>query len=268
MSDLDGQVVLLTGASTGIGRHLAEGLARRGMTVAGMARNGDRLAEAMDQVREATGARVIAVPADVTDRDAVEAGVARVEEEFGRIDLLVNNAGLMDGAEVPLWQADPDDWWGVVRSHVLGGFLLVRAVVPGMVARGHGRVISLGSGLGTRGSTLYTAYSVGKTGLMRLTESLAEGLEGTGVRAFDMAPGVVRTDMSTSMSIHESRTEWTPPERVVALAAAIAAGELDQWSGRLLHAGSDDLDALRTTTPDHPARKLRLRPYGESDPVS
>jgi NAD(P)-dependent dehydrogenase (short-subunit alcohol dehydrogenase family) len=232
-----------------------------------MARNGDRLTEALERVAEATGARTIAVPADVTDRAAVEAGVARVEEEFGRIDLLVNNAGLMDGAEVPLWQADPSDWWGVVTSHILGGFLLVRAVVPGMVSRGRGRVISLGSGLGTRASDLYTAYSVGKTGLMRLTESLAEGLEGTGVHAFDMAPGVVRTDMSTSMSIHEHRTEWTPPEQVVALAASIAAGELDQWSGRLLHAGSDDLGSLRATTPDHAGRKLRLRPYGEDDPV-
>jgi NADP-dependent 3-hydroxy acid dehydrogenase YdfG len=262
---LAGQVVLLTGASTGIGRHLAEGLARHGMTVAGTARGAERLTTAMAEVAAATGARTLAVPADVTDRAAVEGAVARVEDELGRIDLLINNAGLMDAAEVPVWQADPDDWWRVVSSHVLGGFLLVHAVVPGMVARGSGRVISLGSGLGTRAHPLHSAYSVGKTGLMRLTEALVAGLAGTGVHAFDLAPGVVRTAMSTSMSMHDGRTDWTAPEAVVDLAVAIAAGELDQWSGRFLQAGADDLDVLRRTTPPEAGRMLRLTPYGAED---
>jgi NAD(P)-dependent dehydrogenase (short-subunit alcohol dehydrogenase family) len=260
-------VALVTGASTGIGRHLAEGLARRGMAVAGLARGAERLGTEMDVVADATGARTLAVAADVTDRAAVEAAVARVHEEFGRVDLLVNNAGLMDAAEVPVWQADPDQWWEVVTSHVRGALLLVHAVVPGMVERGSGRVVDLASGLSTRGGRLYSAYSVGKTGLMRLTETLAAGLQGTGVHAFDLAPGVVRTAMSTSMSIHENRTDWTDPEQVVELVAAIAAGELDQWSGRFMRAGSDDLDLLRRTTPDDAARQLRLLPFGEDDPV-
>jgi NAD(P)-dependent dehydrogenase (short-subunit alcohol dehydrogenase family) len=102
---------------------------------------------------------------------------------------------------------------------------------------------------------------------MRLTETLAAGLEGTGVHAFDVAPGVVRTAMSTSMSIHEDRTEWTDPAAVVALVAAVAAGELDQWSGRFLHARFDDLDILRRTRPEGVVRQLRMRPYGEGDPV-
>lgn len=267
MSDLGGQVVLLTGASTGIGRHLAEGLAGRGMTVAGLARNADRLTTAMDDVATATGARTLAVPADVTDRPAVDAAVAQVEAELGRIDLLINNAGLMDAAEVPVWQADPDDWWRVVSSHILGGFLLAHAVVPGMVARGDGRVISLASGMSTRAHPRHPAYTVGKTGLMRLTEALAAGLEGTGVHAFDLAPGVVRTEMSTSMSMHDDREDWTPPETVVAFVAAIAAGELDQWSGRFVRADVDDLADLRATTPPEPGRKLRLWPYGDDDPL-
>jgi NAD(P)-dependent dehydrogenase (short-subunit alcohol dehydrogenase family) len=256
--DLDGQVGLVTGASTGIGRHLVEGLARRGMAVAGLARGEDRLRTAMDVVADSTGGRTLAVAADVTDRGAVEAAVGRVLHEFGAIDLLVNNAGLMDPEEIPVWQADPDEWWGVVTSHVRGALLPSRAVVPGMVERGRGRVVNLASGLSTRGQRLYSAYSVGKTGLMRLTEVLEEGLEGTGVHAFDLAPGVVRTAMSTSMSIHENRTEWTDPEDVVALLAAIAAGELDQWAGRFVRAGSDSLDELRSTTPDGDARRLRL----------
>jgi NAD(P)-dependent dehydrogenase (short-subunit alcohol dehydrogenase family) len=265
--DLAGQVALVTGASTGIGRHLAEGLAARGMTVAGTARGADRLAAAMAEVAAATGGRTLAVAADVTDRAAVEAAVGRVHAEFGRVDLLVNNAGLMDPAEVPVWRADPDQWWAVVTSHVRGALLLVHAVVPGMVERGSGRVVDLASGLSTRGGSMYSAYSVAKTGLMRLTEVLVAGLEGTGVHAFDLAPGVVRTAMSTSMSVHEGRTDWTPPEEVVGLVAAIAAGELDQWSGRFLRAGVDDLDLLRRTIPGDGGRQLRLRPYGPGDPV-
>jgi NAD(P)-dependent dehydrogenase (short-subunit alcohol dehydrogenase family) len=265
---LSGSVALVTGASTGIGRHLVEGLARRGMTVAGLARGEDRLRTAMDVVADSTGARTLAVAADVTDRGAVESAVGRVVHEFGHIDLLVNNAGLMDAAEVPVWQADPDQWWAVVESHVRGGLLPARAVVPGMVERGSGRVVDLASGLSTRGGRLYSAYSVGKTGLMRLTEVLAAGLEGTGVHVFDLAPGVVRTAMSTSMSLHENRTEWTDPERVVAFVAAIAAGELDAWSGRFVHVGFDDLDALRKTTPEGTQRQLRLQPYTEDDPAA
>src|SRR3954469_14164759 len=101
---LSGPVVLPPGASTGLGRHLAEALARRGMTVAGTARGAERLTTAMADVADASGGRPLAAPADVTDRAGVDAAVARVEEELGRIDLLINNAGLMDTAEVPLWQ--------------------------------------------------------------------------------------------------------------------------------------------------------------------
>ena len=89
--------------------------------------------------------------ADVTDRAAVDAAVARVADELGRVDLLVNNAGLIDAAEVPVWEADPDQWWDVVASHVRGAQLLVRAVVPGMLARGHGRVVNIASGMSTAG---------------------------------------------------------------------------------------------------------------------
>jgi NAD(P)-dependent dehydrogenase (short-subunit alcohol dehydrogenase family) len=268
VGELSGQVALVTGASTGIGRHLAHGLAARGATVVGLARSADRLAAAMDEVAAGTGARTLAVPADVTDRAAVEAAVARVREELGEVDLLVNNAGLMDAAEVPVWEADPDEWWKVVESHVRGPHLLMTVVVPGMVARGSGRVVDLASGLSTYGAPIYTAYSVGKTGLMRLTESLTAGLAGTGVHAFDVAPGVVRTAMTAGMSVHRDRTDWTEPEDVVALVAAIAAGELDAWSGRFLRAGGDDLDALRGLTPDGDARRLRLRPYGPADPLA
>jgi NAD(P)-dependent dehydrogenase (short-subunit alcohol dehydrogenase family) len=266
--DLTGQVALVTGASTGIGRHLAEGLAARGMTVAGLARNQPRLVTAMAEVAEATGARTLAVAADVTDRAAVDAAVARVTGEFGRVDLLVNNAGAIDAAEVPVWEADPDQWWDVVTSHIRGAQLLIRAVIPGMLGHGRGRVVDLASGMSVRANRDYPAYSVAKTGLMRLTEALALSLQGSGVHAFDVAPGVVETTMTRSMEMWRGFTDWTPPERVVELIAAIAAGELDAWSGRLLRAGADDLETVKRLTPEGAARQLRLVPYGDDDPLA
>jgi NAD(P)-dependent dehydrogenase (short-subunit alcohol dehydrogenase family) len=267
MPDLRGLVALVSGASVGIGRHLAEGLAARGAAVAGLARGTGRLAAAMDGVAAATGSRTLAVPADVTDRAAVDAAVAEVTATLGPVGLLVNNAGLIDAAEVPPWDADPDQWWSVVESHVLGPFLLARAVVPGMVAAGGGRVVGLASGLGTRGDARYSAYSAGKTAQMRLTESIDLAGAAHGVRAFDLAPGVVDTAMTRAMPLHAGRTEWTRPQDVVDLVVAIAAGELDHWSGRFLRAGVDSLATLRATTPSGDARRLRLLPYGDGDPL-
>jgi NAD(P)-dependent dehydrogenase (short-subunit alcohol dehydrogenase family) len=265
---LTGTVALVTGASAGIGRYLVQGFAERGATVAGVARTAGRLSAAMDEVAAATGARTLAVAADVTDPDAVAAAVARVTAELGPVTLLVNNAGSIDAAEVPLWEADPDQWWQVVESQVRGPYLLSRAVVPGMIAAGGGRVIGLGSGLGTRGSDVYSAYSAGKSAQMRITEGIDLAGAAHGVRAFDLAPGVIDTEMTRAMPMHAGRTEWTRPEDVVALAVAIAAGELDQWSGRFVRAGADDLDTLRGITPEDAARQLRLRPYGADDPIA
>src|SRR3954467_9269087 len=255
-STLQGQVVLVTGASTGIGpaplprpgppggaggRRLGAGLAARGAAVAGLARTERRLVEAMAEVTQATGARTLAVAADVTARRAADRAAARVADELGRVDLLVNNAGVIDAAEVPVWEADPDQWWSVVTSHIRGAQLLVRAVVPGMLARGHGRVVNLASGMSTRANRDYSAYSAAKTGLMRLTEALELSLQGSGVRAFDVAPGVVDTPMTRSMDMWRGFEDWTAPERVVEIVAAIAGGELDAWSGRFLRAGTDDV---------------------------
>ncbi|WP_041241278.1 SDR family NAD(P)-dependent oxidoreductase [Geodermatophilus obscurus] len=266
MVDLGGQVALVTGASAGIGRRLTEGLAVRGVTVAGVARGGERLTRAMAEVADVTGGRTLAVPADVTDRAAVEAAMARVQEECGPIDLLVNNAGLVDAAEVSLWEADPDQWWDVVESHVRGALLVSRAVVPTMVARSSGSIVNLASGSGLRARPEYSAYSVAKTGLMRITEALAGSLAGTGVRVFDLAPGVVETDMTRSMAMWRGKTDWTDPDLVVRWVVAIAEGQLDQWSGRFLHAAADNVDVLaRVDGLNDDARRLRLCEWGPED---
>lgn len=265
---LEGQVALVTGASTGIGREIATRLAAEGAAVAGLARGADRLREAMRAVGERTGARVLPVAADVTDPAAVDEAVRQVQDVLGGVDLLVNNAGLIDAAEVPLWEADSDQWWSVVASHVRGPQLFVHAVVPGMVARGRGRVVNLVSGMGTRAVPDYSAYSVGKAGLIRLTEALAASLAGTGVTAFNVAPGLVRTDMTEAMPTWHGHTAWTDPEHVTELVTQVASGRLDAWSGRFLRAGVDSVETL----PDvallvDGGRQLRLRAHGGDDPL-
>ena len=264
---LAGQVALVTGASTGIGRNLAEALAARGCSVAGLARGPVRLEAALEEIAASTGARTLAVTADVTDQKEVVAAVSRVVGELGHVDLLINCAGLVDAAEVPVWEADPGQWWEVVASHVLGAQLIIRAVVPSMLRRATGRVVNLASGMGARAVPDYSAYSVAKSAQMRLTEALAASLDGTGVFAFNIAPGLVQTDMTRSMPKWDSHTEWTPPERVVELICAVAEGRLDAWSGRFLRAGVDDPDQMRGLTIDAAARQLRLRPYGPDDPL-
>ncbi|MFD1719255.1 SDR family NAD(P)-dependent oxidoreductase [Georgenia deserti] len=252
------RTALVTGASRGIGRALALGLARAGLDVALIARDGVRLEEVTQEVRD-LGRRAAARVADVTDPDAVRAAVEAIEDALGPIDLLVNNAGRID-TEVPLWEADPDEWWAVVETNVRGPFLLARAVVPGMVARGGGRVIDLNSGAGTRDNADATAYYVSKTALFRIGGGLHEAGYDRGLRAFELAPGVVVTDMTSSMRAHANRTEWTDVAEVVDLAVAIARGELDAHSGRYLRAGTDTVESLRHQAgTDHPDAVRRLR---------
>jgi NAD(P)-dependent dehydrogenase (short-subunit alcohol dehydrogenase family) len=242
------RVVVVTGASRGIGSHLADAFARAGYDVE-------------------RGSRQVA---EVTDRTQVERWVGDVVGRHGRVDVLVNNAGVVD-AEVALEESDPEDWWRTVEVNVLGPYLVTRAVLPHMLAAGTGRVINLNSGAGTRAGELGSAYNVSKTALGRLTGSIHLSGRARGVRAFDLAPGVVRTDMTTSMEAHQDRTDWTDPADVVDLALALASGDLDDWSGRMVRAGADTPASLRDRartglTPE--ARTVGLIPWGPDDPLA
>lgn len=261
--------VLVTGASSGIGRALAVGLGRAGLAVALLGRDADRLSEVAEQVR-AIGARCTTAAADTTDYDDLASAVASVEGEIGPIDLLVDSAGVIEPEEVPVWEADPQHWRRVVEVDLVGAFHAVRAVVPGMVERGGGRVVQLNSGAGTKAAPINSAYSSAKTGLWRIGGAVhLAGFE-KGLRAFELAPGVVDTPMTRSMPHHAARTEWTDPDDVVALVVAMARGDLDAWSGRMVRAGADtpaSLAAREAAGPLGDARTLGLRPWGDDDPL-
>ena len=152
----------------------------------------------------------------------------------GDIDVLVNNAGVID-AEVPLEESDPDEWWQTMQVNVLGPYLMTRYVMPHMAAAGGGRVINLNSGAGVRPGALASAYNASKTALARVTGSTHLSGRAHGIRAFDLAPGVVRTDMTASMQAHEGRTEWTSPAEVTDLCSPLPPGSWTRgrggWSG-------------------------------------
>ncbi|MCA5893101.1 SDR family oxidoreductase [Isoptericola sp. NEAU-Y5] len=264
---------LVTGATRGIGRAVALGLARAGLDVALLARDAGRLDDVADEVR-GLGRTALVLPADVTDAHAVADAVRRAEAPvatggLGGVDLLVNNAGRID-AEVPLWEADPDEWWAVVETNVRGPFLLSRAVVPRMLARGGGRVVELASGASTHEISASTAYNVSKTALLRLGAGLHQAGHARGLRVFEVAPGTVATDMTASMPMHAGRADWTPVEATVDMVTAIARGELDACSGwylRVTHDTPDSLRALAAEASAPAARRLRAQPAGPGDPL-
>lgn len=239
-------VAVVTGASRGIGAHLATALGNDGYAVERGSRS----------------------TAEVTDRAAVEAWVGDVVARHGRVDLLVNNAGVID-AEVPLGESDPDEWWSTVETNVRGPYLVTRTVLPHLTP-GTGRIVNLTSGAAYRNADSATAYNLSKAALSRITAQLGLGPQRTAL-VFDLAPGVVRTDMTLSMQMHRGRTEWTSPEEVCDLVLAMARGDLDAWSGRMVRAGVDTVDSLVARAAaglGERDRTLGLLSWGPDDPLA
>ena len=233
--ELEGQVALVTGGGRGIGRNIAVELASAGARVAVSART---RAQVEDVAREIDG---LAIEADVSDRAAVDRMVAETEQELGPVDLLVANAGIA-GSETTAWDTDPDAWWHVFEVNVLGVYLCCRAVIPGMLERGRGRIVNVGSGSGYLPGSSDTAYSASKAAVYRFGDTLARQLEPHGIPVFTISPGLVQTDMTADE--FPADAPWTPPELAPRLVRALASGRADALTGRYIHAEHDDVDDL------------------------
>lgn len=253
---------LVIGGGRGLGRAITGALVAAGWRVAVTGRDPVPLDAAV------VAGAALALPGDATDRDAVRDAVERTAAELGHPDLVVANAGRF-ATGGPLWETDPDDWWRDVEVNLRTVQLALWAAVPGMLARGSGRVVALGSGFGNAPAAHGSAYGVAKAAVHRLVETAALELAGTGVSAFSVSPGRARTDMTLGFPpgftaahpemLAPPAAGWAPPEAVSGLVLRIAGGELDRLSGRFLHALSDPADLLAAQDPD--AGTLRLVPY-------
>ena len=239
------RVALVTGASRGIGRVVATRLASAGYRVAAAARS----AELVESLAGEIGA--LALPLDVTDGAAVAAAVATVERELGPITLLVNNAGSA-GEGGDTWDQSAASWWRVFEVNVLGTLLCSNAVMPGMRASGHGRIVNVASNAAFMSLAdgpvegIGSAYMASKAAVIRFSEALDSEARADGVRVFAISPGTVKTEMSAPIFQDEWDDPgfWTPPEATADLIEHLETGALDALSGRYIHAANDDWRAL------------------------
>jgi 3-oxoacyl-[acyl-carrier protein] reductase len=234
--ELKGQVALVTGGGRGIGADIARELAAAGMRVAVSARTAEQVAEVASNIDG------LPLTGDVSKSEDAERMVAETARTLGPIDLLVNNAGIASWEE-NAWERAAEKWWHVFEVNVLGAFLLCRAVIPGMLERGGGRIVNVASGAAYLPGSTSTAYSASKAALNRFSETLAAQLAGRGVAVFPISPGLVRTEMTIGSFPEDA--PWTPPECAPRLVRALATGEFDRLSGRYLHAEHDPPEQLR-----------------------
>ncbi len=230
---LDG-VALVTGGGRGIGRSIAEELARAGMKVAVSARS----AEQVESVARGIGG--LALVGDVAREGVAHDWVRRTEERLGPIDLLVANAGIGNPAGAT-WEIPVAAWWRVLQVNVLGVHLACRAVIGGMLERGRGRIVITGSGAAYLPGMSHSAYPASKAAVCRYGETLANELRGR-IPVFFFSPGLVRTEMTGGEFGDDA--PWTPPELAPRLVRVLASGRADALAGRYLHAEHDDVEDL------------------------
>jgi 2-deoxy-D-gluconate 3-dehydrogenase len=192
--NLDGRIALVTGASRGIGRAIAETYADAGADVALLARDAATLGE-VAAVVEAAGRRALVLPCDVTDVEAVGAAVARTVEELGRVDVLVNNAG-GNSFSMPLAGMRFSGWEKTMRLNLDSVVHVTQAVLPGMVERRSGVVVNVSSVAGLQGAPLMSHYGAAKAALISLTQSLALETAWAGLRVNALVPGWIETDLT------------------------------------------------------------------------
>jgi 3-oxoacyl-[acyl-carrier protein] reductase len=188
------KTALVTGAARGIGLAIATRLAGDGLQVALLDRDGDRVEAAARTV----GCGAMALVGDVTQTKDVDGAVARVESAWGRLDVLVNNAGIT-GRSFPIWELSDEDWQRVIDIDLTSVFLCCRAAVKVMLRQGSGRIINIASIAGKEGNPTLVPYSTAKAGVIGLTKALAKEVATRGILVNAVAPAVIGTELLEQM---------------------------------------------------------------------
>lgn len=238
--NLNDTVIIVTGASRGLGRTMALALAKRGATVVAAARSTDSAFDSSGTIQEAVqaiqaeGGTGLAVAVDVRDQAQVEDMVLQVLNRFGRVDVLVNNAGLMVG-DVAFTDITPTLWREIVDTNLGGAFLCCRAVVPAMMRQGHGVIVNISSGAAVRTGFLNIPYGVSKAGLDRLTQGLAAELKEHGIACISLSPSVSATDTVRAMFADRDIDAWAQsPELPARALCALLEDEPIQYTGKVI----------------------------------
>jgi len=228
------RTALVTGAARGIGLAIATRLAGDGLRVALLDRDGERVEAAARSV--GGGAR--ALVGDVTQTKEVDGAIARVEREWGRLDVLVNNAGIT-GRSFPIWELSDEDWQRVIDVDLTSVFLCCRAAVKVMLRQGGGRIVNIASIAGKEGNPTLVPYSTAKAGVIGLTKALAKEVATRGIVVNAVAPAVIGTELLKQMeqSTVDLLVSKIPmgrvgkPEEVAALVAWLASDECSFSTG-------------------------------------
>lgn len=272
LPDLRGRVALITGGSRGIGNAIASAYARAGAAVALVARDDAELSEATKKLT-ATGAKAIGIRGSVADRDFCVAAVSRAERELGKLDALVNAAGIQ-GPIGPIESLDAAEFRDTLDVNLLGTVWMMQAAIPALRRAGAGAIVNLSGGGATGPRERFAAYAASKVAVVRVTETVALELAPSRIRVFAIAPGAVNTrmtdqveragDIAGERALDEVKKQrasgGADPGRAATLAAWLATDAAAHLSGRLISAIWDDWRALieRGRAPDDP-NALTLR---------
>jgi 3-oxoacyl-[acyl-carrier protein] reductase len=194
---MNNRTAFVSGASRGIGKACALTLAAAGARVVLAARNGDKLEEVAGEIRS-SGREAFVVTLDLSAADSIRDAFSKAAKEFGRIDILVNNAAITkDGLALRMKK---DDWDSVISTNLTGSFLAIQQVLPGMVRERWGRIINISSVVGETGNPGQANYVASKSGLIGLTKALALELSSRNITVNAVAPGFIETDMTSVLS--------------------------------------------------------------------
>ncbi len=233
--DLSGRIALVTGSSRGIGTALARGLLEAGATVVVHGRDRQRAADTAAALSESTGGETTVATFDVTDPVAVEEGFAAIEQTHGVPDIVVNNAGIQRRA--PLLEFTIEDWNDLIASNLTSAYLVGQRAARGMVPRGSGKIINIGSVQSRLARPGITPYSATKGGIVMLTRGMCADLAPHGIQANALAPGYFATELTEALVRDEEFSAW-----VASRTPAGRWGQVDDLVGGLIFLASSASD--------------------------